>query len=483
MSQFLIRLMKPLIQRRALSLLHEKNIEEKLENNVSEKIKKLSECNIGKKLGVKRNTPIKEIPLTGYEYYKPFFINPSEGDFIHPLGDYVRTMTSGTMGKPKTYLSPRSGFNNNLRTTGLTLFFISTINHGRPELKFGDTIYANVPGGAFVASFISDAFLEQQSSLFNLVPPGMHEKTYKEKVDYFIKNYDSIDLAYMTVTTFLEQICPHIKEEFYLKGLITQDIAAGPLREEIRENCGTYPRTVFGSTETLISGLPSIEYPGAFFLDWRWIYPEFIPIDKTVDANIDTLEEPPATLPMMEVKPGEKYQFIATPYQIDLTRYVMPDIFECVSMSDNELGVEAPIFKFYSRSDNTITLHNFTRINEEELLTVMRSADIPFVDFVAIEELVGSKQYLSLYIELREEMPTKDVQARIHSELTSFDKDWRDLSSFLEYTPIKVKTLSQGTFNKYLEGKEGMARIARVGMREERLRELLSYSKQYSSNY
>lgn len=469
--------MKPLIQRRALKFLHEKNIEKELETRVADKISRLSECNIGKKLGVKKNTSIKDIPVTGYNFYKPFFTNPSEGDFIHPLSDYVRTMTSGTMGQPKTYLSPKSAFNENLRSTGLSLFFISTFNYGKPELKFGDTIYANVPGGAFVASFISDAFVERQSSLFKLVPPRMHQISYKEKVDYFIENYDSIDLAYMTVTTFLDQICPFIEEEFYLKGLITQDSAAGPLKEEVREKCGTYPRTVFGSTETLISGLPSIQYPGAFFLDWRWIYPEFIPIDETVDADITVLEEPPETLSMMEVEVGEKYQFIATPFQIDLTRYVMPDIFECISESDNELGVEAPIFKFYSRSDNIVTLHNFTRINEEEILMVLKTCDIPFVDFVAREELVGSKEYLLLYIELREEMSGEEVQSRVHSELMDFDKDWRDLSNYLEYTPLKVRLLGRETFNRYLESKEGMARITRVGMREERFKQLLSYSE------
>jgi hypothetical protein len=474
--------MKPLIQKRALSFLRERNIEKQLDTRVAEKIRRLSKCGIGRKLGVNRNTPLGDIPITGYEFYRPFFNNPNEGDFIHPLKDYVRTMTSGTMGRPKTYLSPITGFNNNLRSTGLSLFFISTFNEGKPELEFGDTIYANVPGGAFVASFISDAFVEQQSSLFKLVPPEMHTKSYKEKVDYFIQNYASVDLAYMTVTTFLDQICPFIEDEFYLKGLITQDSAAGPLKEEVKEKCGTYPRTVFGSTETLIAGIPSIEYPGAFFLDWRWIYPEFIPLDNTIDAGITTIEEPPETLSMMEIKVGERYQFIATPYQIDLTRYVMPDIFECISISDDELGVEVPIFNFYSRSDNMVTLHNFTRINEDELLTVLQAVDIPFVDFVAREEMIGSKEYLTLYLELREDLPGEEVRSRIHTELMDFDKDWRDLSTYFEYIPLKIKLLSNGTFNSYLEGKVGMARIARIGMREERFRQLLSYSEFNNSN-
>lgn len=472
-----MRFMKPLIQRRALRFLSERNIELELETRAEEKIRRVSQCNIGKKLGVERNTPLKEVPLTGYEFYKPFFTSPTEGDFIHPLRDYVRTMTSGTMGRPKTYLSPRSGFNNNLRTTGLSLFFISTYNNGRPELEFGDTIYANVPGGAFVASFISDAFVDQQSSLFKLVPPQMHSKSYKEKVDYFIQNYDSVDLAYMTVTTFLDQICPFIDEEFYLKGLITQDSAAGPLKEEVKERCGTYPRTVFGSTETLIAGIPSIEYPGAFFMDWRWIYPEFIRINDTVNAGINVIDDPPETLSMMETEVGERYQFIATPYQLDLTRYVMPDIFECISMSDDELGVEAPIFKFYSRSDNTVTLHNFTRINEEEIMTILRECNIPFVDFVAREEIIGSKEHLILYIEPREDMPREEVKSRIHLKLMDFDKDWRDLSNFFEYVPLEIRFLSQGTFGKYLEGKEGMARLTRVGMRDERFSQLMSYSE------
>lgn len=110
-------------------------------------------------------------------------------------------------------------------------------------------------------------------------------------------------------------------------------------------------------------------------------------------------------------------------------------------------------------------------------MTVLKACDIPFVDFVAREEIIGAKEYLTLYIELREDMQGEEVRSRIHTELMNFDKDWRDLSTFFEYIPLEIRFLSQGTFNKYLEGKDGMARITRVGMREERFSQLLSFSE------
>jgi hypothetical protein len=46
----------------------------------------------------------------------------------------------------------------------------------------------------------------------------------------------------------------------------------------------------------------------------------------------------------------------------------------------------------------------------------------------------------------------------------------------MKYIPLKVHLLPDGAFSRYLAKKHGMPRIERIGMRDERLRELLSAS-------
>jgi hypothetical protein len=81
-----------------------------------------------------------------------------------------------------------------------------------------------------------------------------------------------------------------------------------------------------------------------------------------------------------------------------------------------------------------------------------------------------------MYIELLTPMSEEEVLRRIHEKMMDFDKDWRDFTNFLKYAPLKLRLLTRGTFNKYLRSKPGMPRINRIGMREERLQELLRFS-------
>jgi len=465
--------MKPIIRGRAVSFLHENKISKKSENEVNNKIRKQANCNVGKKLGITSNTKISDIPLTGYDYYKSFFMNPHEGDFIYPLKEYVRATTSGTMSKPKTFLLPQKGILENIKKIGLSTLFICTYDGDRYHMDLGDTLYVNIPGGTFFAAHLHSIFKKNQSSLLKLVPPSVENLSYKDKVDYFIKNHASVDVAYMLVTTLLDMIVDNVDEEIRLKGFYTQDMSAGPLKEEIKKKIGVYPSTIFASTETMIIGAPSMQYPGSFFFDWRVNFPEFIPENEAVNVNFDVMHEHPETVPMMEVEPGKRYQLVVTPLHTDLTRYVMPDILECVAMGDDVLGLGAPLFKYYARSDKIIVLHNFTRINEEELLTVLTNAEIPFVDFTSRRELDHSREYLALYIELSKDMPIEEVHKKITEGLKEFDWDWRDLTDFMEYDPLRLNLLPKGSFSRFLEQKSGMARVTRMEMREERFKQLL----------
>jgi hypothetical protein len=199
------------------------------------------------------------------------------------------------------------------------------------------------------------------------------------------------------------------------------------------------------------------------------VYPEFIPLDEG--------EAPPEdseTVKLSEVEKGRRYRFVVTPYLTEIHKYLMPDVFECISHGDDCLGTDLPVFKYYSRGDKLVVLHNFTRIAEEELLQVMRDSGMGYVDFTARRETDGYRDHLKIYVELTEEKPVQEVHRSIGEALAEFDRDWRDLVEFLKYDPLKVELLPRGSFKRYLARQSGMYRVDRVQMRDEKLDLLLS---------
>jgi hypothetical protein len=471
-SSIFQKLALPFAKYYALSFLDEENIASKMELLVQKKLRAQLGTKIGCALGIKPEASIGKLPLTGYDFYKRYFDSPSEGDLLYPLMDYVKATTSGTMGKPKTFLLPKTGLLDNLKKTGFTVMLLGTHDGEKITFEPGDTVYRNVPGGSHIAEFLTSLFETNDSGWVKQCPDS--NLPFQTKVDYFVEHYKDIDVAYMTIPTLLEEVYPCIGKPFHLKGFMTQDTAAEALKDKIREVTGGYPKTNYGSTETMFASMPSIEHPGSFILDWRVIYPEFIPEKEKIEASISTLTETPDMLKLTEVEKGKRYQLVATPLKNDITRYAMPDVFECVDNGDDVLGASIPVFRYHVRADRLIMLHNFTRIVENELINVLQSVGVPFVDFTTRKYTEGVHDYMEIYIELKEKMDEVALRKRIDEKLTEVDKDWRDLSAFLKYSPLRVKLLPKGSFHKYLASQTGMPRVERVGMSDERFERLLS---------
>jgi hypothetical protein len=392
---------------------------------------------------------------------------------MYPLKDYFKSMTSGTMSKPKVYLTPKAFLNKVIIDTGLSVIFISTFDGEKYQFSFGDTLYVNIPGGSFISNIASKEMTKSNLGLVNIVPPNSENMSFQEKVDYFVDHYEEIDLAQMNITTLLDDIEPRIDGKLKLKAFLTMDASAVELKERVKDFVGTYPKTPYASTESISSTIPSLDPPGGFFFDWRMIYPEFIPEKYAIPHEVDRIDDPPEIVKLKDVELGGRYQLVITPHYSDLTRSVTSDILECISFEDKALKVETPIFRFYSRADRILSLHNFTRINETEIVMVLESSKIPFVDFTARRELDDTKEYLRLYVEFKGDVDLEEAAQKLHETFMETDKDYRDLTNMMEYTPLRLSKLPTGAFKNFFSHKEGMSRIARVGMREDRLKLLL----------
>lgn len=73
---------------------------------LNQKLELLEKTTIGKKLGISNQTKLKDITYTDYNFYAPFYDNPSPDAFMYPLEEYITIKTSGTTGKNKSFLIP-----------------------------------------------------------------------------------------------------------------------------------------------------------------------------------------------------------------------------------------------------------------------------------------------------------------------------------------------------------------------------------------
>ena len=443
-----------------------------MEKKLQTKIKKLSNTGIGKELGISKGIGQSKIPLTNYDFFMKYYNNPTKDDFMYPLTEYLKVTTSGTMSKPKKYLLPKQAIEDNAKKTGLATLFAATHDGESSSFEMGDMFYMNIPGGSQIANYLYEIGGKQMINILKRCPDP--DLPFHTKVDYFVKHYKEIDLAYMTVPTLFDDVVPRIPEPLQLKGFMTNDTSARVYKDEIKKLTGSYPKVAFGSTETLSATVPSVEHPGGFIWDWRVIYPEFLPEEEKVEFK-GVYDESVDTVHLQNVERGELYQLIVSPYLMDHHRYVMPDIMECIAIGDDALETDQPVFHYYSRADRIMVLHNFTRITEEELILMLKESGIPWVDFTAKKVNEDHKDFMKIFIELSKPMSEEEIVKRLNKALTDFDRDWHDLVNFLKFVPLKVEVLPRGIFNRYLEEKEGMYRVERINMKQEWLDRLLSY--------
>jgi hypothetical protein len=78
-----------------------------------------------------------------------------------------------------------------------------------------------------------------------------------------------------------------------------------------------------------------------------------------------------------------------------------------------------------------------------------------------------------LYLELSREERAEAIRARVHEELMKVDKDWRDLTTMMNYTPLRIRLLPRGSFKRFLSRREGMPRITHIDMKDDQFRELI----------
>ncbi len=458
---------------------------------LQKKFRLMSKTTIGKKIGIKEGIKINDLPLTSYPFYDELFNAPTKEAFMYPLKYYTKCLTTGSMGKAKWYMN---AIPIEINSAVANFAIMSVLSHDGEKFRIreGYTTYANLAPPPFIAGvgwnrmvkakpnilklftlfkFYSPSRVSELAKIFRLFRklnflPLDQGLPYPKKIEVFIKNYKKINIALMTVSTLLNWVYPKIKKPIPLDAFISLETTGEIYREEIKEIAGVYPSTVYGSTETGHCGIPSPGHSMGLFFDWRMIYPEFLPEKNFCSSEIHKKFES-EIIPLDEVKVGKKYQLVATNLQSELTRYVMPDIFECISKGDDILGIDFPIFKYSTRAFKQISLHNFAILDEKTILSALKGTDLEIDNFTARLEVIKGEDYLAIYLEPLKKYKEKDVLTKIHKSLCNIDKGYLQLSEYQKYIPLKIRLLPKGTFSEFLKRKSGMPRIIRIEMKKE----------------
>jgi len=431
------------------------------------KFKRMEETEIGRKLGIHRKVRLQDIPMTDYGFYESFLNNPTSSAFMYNLEDYIRVRTSGTSGKEKWFMLPQEELKRAIFETLIPVIFIVFHDGEKSTLKYGDSFYLNAAPRPFLTGYMASKV--PRSGFINIVPNI--NLSYHDKVRYFILNYRKIDGAVMLASTLISQIMPSIGKPIQLKGLALFDAQIAEVyRKELQEFTGAIPKSTYFGTETFLCSLPSVQCPLGFMFDWHRGVFEFLPI-RNGEVEKESIE-------VDQVNVGEIYQLVYTSAISELTRYNLKDCVKCVAKGDDILGVDYPIFKFHSRLEKTISLQNFTRISEDELIIAFTETGIPFIDFTARVEMEKGLEYLAVYIEHTGDMSAEEIQKVIHKQLYEIDRDYRDLVDFFGYIPLRIHLVTKGVFSKYLEGKiSAVPKVDRINMREEEFKMILKLMK------
>ncbi|MDQ1280442.1 MAG: auxin-responsive promoter family protein [Thermoproteota archaeon] len=434
----------------------------KQEESLSRKFARMEKTGIGKKLGVNQRTKLEEIPVTDYNFYEGFFRKPSADAFMYPLEEYERARTSGTSGAEKWFMIPKLSLVK-CWETGFVNIMAMFHDGEKITFRYGDVVYVNVAPQPFVGGFMLDYAGRETYGIIKLVPNL--NLSFSDKIQFFIRNYDKLDGAVMLASTLVSQIMHQIDGTITLKGLITLDSQIAEMyTNKIRDFTGILPKTIYGTTETLNCTISSVQYPLGFFFDWKRGIFEFCPAGKDEPQKMSSTNL--TSLDKVEV--GKIYNLIFTSLEGELTRYLIDDTFQCIARRDDVLSIDFPIFKFSSRFGKRLSIQNFTRIDEAELLSALRDINVSFIDFTARVEEENGSEYLALYLEKTGPISEKELKQSLNDILYKVDVDYRNVVDFFGYIPIKIYFVPRGTFLKYMEEKiASWGKVERINMKQE----------------
>ena len=242
----------------------------------------------------------------------------------------------------------------------------------------------------------------------------------------------------------------NIRDFMPLKGAIISGMDARLYIDFFKKEFDLEPLQLYGATEmgNVMRGDPDRKTD--LVPDLRTSYLEF----KAEDGEIKDLDE---------VKMGETYELVVTPFGSILFRYDIEDIFRVVDFRDDGM----PIFAFEGRRKTVIQLYSYY-ITPNVVVHALSNAGLRSSDKWAVAKLPKPKEHLHFLMEKAWPHSEKEAEKIIFNALMDTERNLphrgrtlRDYVSDFKITNpsdvVKVEYLRPGAFLRYsvIKGKQG----------------------------
>jgi len=390
---------------------------------------------------------------------------------------YFCTKTTGTTGASKWVTNGKTFYENYSKGTIATILITCSGSWGETKLKEGDTalnITAPVP---YISGWGAVAFQEN----FKLIPPMTitdNLQNMKKKFSLVlnaIRKGIKIDVA-GGIGSMFYMICKYFvsPEEFYeeyyhamnfglkkmllifkmvetkltskekkritdylpLKGVFVGGMDAQLYIDFFRKEFNLEPLHGYGSTEAgnLMRGDP--DRKADLIPDLTTNYLEF----RDKEGEIRELNE---------LKKGETYDLLVTPFGSILFRYDMKDIFRVIDFRDDSM----PIFAFEGREQNILDIYGYYRVTPHIIVNALSKVGLTTSDKWAVAKLLEPKEHLCFLMEKTWLYSEEEAEKVIFESLKAIHEDFKkyvtDFSIKKPSDAIRVEYLKPGAFTRY----------------------------------
>jgi hypothetical protein len=244
------------------------------------------------------------------------------------------------------------------------------------------------------------------------------------------------------------------KDIWKLKGIMTGGADTVVYGSKIEHYWGKRPLQGFGCTEGGNVAMQGWNGKGMVFSPDN-VFLEFIPLDDHLKNKADPTFKPRTVL-YNELELGV-YEFVLTNFHGGaLTRYRIGDLFEVISLGDEELGSQLPQMRFYSRADDVIDLGNLVRLTESDIWKAIEATGVRYQDWTARKEFNRTDVSLHIYLEPKpsESITVEEFRAQLDLELSKLSSEFTDLDEILGRNPLQISFLEPGSFDAYMQQKQ-----------------------------
>jgi len=459
-----------------------------------EQLELLSFSKIGQELMGVSPTTIEEfrqrIPFTRYSDYEEFLTDKNED--ILPVKPYTWARTSGrTSDKgPKWVPYPKAMYDRLGDAVIGAMIMSSCPRPGVVMLEQNDKLLLATAPRPYVSGYISHSVRDQLKVVFLPSIESGEKMSYGDRValgfklamreglDYFMglasvlarmgeqfeqqsnTSKPSKDMLHPVILLRLiramikakvnnRSLLP--KDIWNLKGVMTGGTDTEIYRDKIEYYWGKKPLEGYASTEGGNMAMQAWNAKGmVFFPDAGFL--EFIPLDEH-KKNLDDPDYQPKTVLYNELELGIYELVFSNFYGGVLVRYRIGDLFEVISIGDQELNSTLPQLQFYSRINDIIDLGNIARITERDVWKSIEATGVAYQDWIIRKEFKNDKSILHVYVELKPNSKVEETEFLdlLDQQLLKLVPDFQDYIEILGRNPLQVTFLKEGAFTAYMQ--------------------------------